>query len=225
MKRAAIYIRVSTAAKSRSGADAPFEQNPEVQEQPLRDLAGQRGWTVHKVYSDRMSGAKADRPGLKALMQDARRGRFDLVLVWRFDRFARSVEQLVTALAEFRTLGVDFISHQEALDTSTPMGKAMFTIIAAMAELERSVIRERVQAGLDYARRNGTKSGKAIGRPRRVFDREQLFRLRQGGASIEAIALELGLGVGTVVRSLRQSDVTWPPSKTPSRAGAEGQPI
>jgi DNA invertase Pin-like site-specific DNA recombinase len=207
VKRAAIYIRVSTATKSRSGADAPFEQNPEVQEQPLRDLASQRGWAVHKVYGDRMSGAKADRPGLKALMQDARRGRFDLVLVWRFDRFARSVEQLVTALAEFRSLGVDFISHQEALDTSAPMGKAMFTIIAAMAELERSVIRERVQAGLDYAKRNGTKSGNAIGRPRRVFDREQVFRLRQGGASIEGIARELGLGVGTVVRSLHQSDL------------------
>ena len=94
-------------------------------------------------------------------MLDARRGRFDLVLVWRFDRFTRSVEQLVTALAEFRSLGVDFVSHQETLDTFTPMGEAMFTIIAAMAELERSVIRERVQAGLDYAKRNGTKSGKA----------------------------------------------------------------
>jgi DNA invertase Pin-like site-specific DNA recombinase len=204
MKRAAIYIRVSTAAKARGGADAPFEQNPEVQEQPLRDLAGQRGWLIHKVYSDRISGARSDRPGLKALMQDARRGRFELVLVWRFDRFARSVEQLVTALAEFRTLGVDFISHQEALDTSTPMGKAMFTIIAAMAELERSVIRERVQAGLDYARRNGTKSGNAIGRPRRVFDKEEVVRLRQTGVSIAAIAMQLKLSVGTVARSLQE---------------------
>jgi DNA invertase Pin-like site-specific DNA recombinase len=215
MKRAAIYIRVSTAAKSRSGADAPFEQNPEVQEQPLRDLAGQRGWTVNKIYSDRMSGAKSDRPGLKALMQDARRGRFDLVLVWRFDRFARSVEQLVTALAEFRTLGIDFLSHQEALDTSTPMGKAIFTIIAAMAELERSVIRERVQAGLDYAKRNGTKSGKAIGRPRRVFDREEVARLRHGGASIEGIARELKLGVGTVVRALQESNAGMPTFQNP----------
>jgi DNA invertase Pin-like site-specific DNA recombinase len=204
MKRAAIYIRVSTSAKSRSGADAPFEQNPEVQEQPLRDLASHRGWVIHRVYSDRMSGAKSDRPGLKALMQDARRGRFDLLLVWRFDRFARSVEQLVTALAEFRTLGVDFISHQEALDTSTPMGKATFTIIAAMAELERSVIRERVQAGLDYARRNGTKSGKAIGRPRCVFDKEEVARLRQAGISIAAIAVQLKLSVGTVARSLQE---------------------
>src|SRR6202030_2497499 len=103
---------------------------------------------------------KENRPGLKALMADARRGAFQVVLVWRFDRFARSVEQLVSALAEFRSLKIDFVSHQESLDTSTAMGKAMFTIIAAMAELERSVIRERVSAGLDYARQNGTKSGK-----------------------------------------------------------------
>jgi DNA invertase Pin-like site-specific DNA recombinase len=88
-----------------------------------------------------MSGAKESRPGLQALTADARRGMFGAVVVWRFDRFARSVKQLVIAIEEFRTLGIEFISHQEALDTSTPMGKAMFTIIAAMAELERSVIR------------------------------------------------------------------------------------
>jgi Resolvase, N terminal domain len=137
-----LYVRVSTSNRS-TGNQAVFEQNPDVQELPLRQLAEQRGWTVVKVYSDRMSGSKADRPGLKALMQDARRGAFDVVLVWRFDRFARSIEQLVLALAEFRSLGIDFVSCQEALDTSTPMGKAMFTIVGAMAELERNVIRER----------------------------------------------------------------------------------
>jgi hypothetical protein len=101
-----------------------------------------------------MSGAKESRPGLQALMADARRGMFGVVVVWRFDRFARSVKQLVMALEEFRTLGIEFISHQEALDTSTPMGKAMFTIIAAMAELERSVIRERGGSGLRPRTRN-----------------------------------------------------------------------
>jgi DNA invertase Pin-like site-specific DNA recombinase len=90
---------------------------------------------------------------------------FDVVVVWRFDRFARSLKQLALALEEFRSLGIDFVSHEEALDTSTPMGKAIFTIIAAMAELERAIIRERVMAGLDHAQRNGTKSGKPIGRP------------------------------------------------------------
>ena len=102
---------------------APALRNPDVQEVPLREMAAQRGWTVARVYSDRMSGATADRPGLKALMADARRGAFEIVLVWRFDRFARSVEQLLTSLAEFRGLGIEFASHQEALDTSTPMGK------------------------------------------------------------------------------------------------------
>ena len=148
-----------------------------------------------------MSGAKADRPGLKALMADARRWEFDVLLVWRFDRFARSVEQLVTALAEFRGLGIGFVSHQEALDTSTPMGKAMFTIIGAMAELERNVIRERVVAGLDYARAHGTKSGHSLGRPRAVFDREAVRQMRDvEGLSWRDIAARLGIGVGTARR-------------------------
>src|ERR1035438_10133534 len=184
-KRAAIYLRVSTANRTRPGDG--FEQNPEV---PLRQMLQQRGWDLTRVYSDRMSGAKEDRPGLKSLMQDAKRGEFQVVLVWRFDRLARSIEQLVLALAEFRALGIDFVSCQEALDTSTPMGKAMFTIIAAMAELERNVIRERVVSGMEYARRHGTKSGNAIGRPKRIFDRGEVFRLRESGLSIERIAKE-----------------------------------
>jgi DNA invertase Pin-like site-specific DNA recombinase len=191
---------VSTANRVRFGDS--FEQNPEVQEAPLRQMAEQRGWTVARVYSDRISGAKESRPGLNDLMQDARRGTFDIVLVWRFDRFARSIEQLVLALAEFRSLGIDFVSCQEALDSSTPMGKAMFTIIGAMAELERNVIRERVIAGMQYARQNGTKSGKAMGRPKRIFDRHEVVRLRELGMSIEKIARQLGIGVGTAARVL-----------------------
>ncbi len=201
MKRAAIYVRVSTTNRARGGDG--FEQNPEVQETPLREMVARRGWTVARVYSDRMSGAKENRPGLKSLMDDARWGQFDVVLVWRFDRFARSIEQLVTALAEFRALGIDFVSCQEALDTSTPMGKAMFTIIGAMAELERNVIRERVIAGLDYARHHGTKSGNAIGRPKRIFDRTEVVRLRESGLSIERIARQVGIGVGTVARTIQ----------------------
>jgi DNA invertase Pin-like site-specific DNA recombinase len=204
LKRAAIYVRVSTTNRART-SDA-FEQNPEVQEMPLRQMAGQRGWSLAKVYSDRMSGAKEDRPGLNRLIQDARRGEFDVVLVWRFDRFARSIEQLVLALAEFRALGIDFISCQEALDTSTPMGKAMFTIIGAMAELERNVIRERVVAGMEYARRHGTKSGNAIGRPKRIFNRAGVLQLRESGVSIEKIASQMRIGVGTVVRVLQAQE-------------------
>lgn len=205
MKKAAIYVRVSTAAKVRAGADSAYEQNPEVQEQPLRLLAEQRGWSVVRVYSDRASGAKENRPGIKELMADARRGAFQVVLVWRFDRFARSVEQLVSALADFRSLRVDFVSHQESLDTSTAIGKAMFTIIAAMAELERSVIRERVQAGLDYARKNGTKTGRAIGRPKRVFDRSRIEEFRQAGLSWAEIASRLGVPATTIRRAVSEA--------------------
>ena len=199
--RAAIYVRGSTASKSKQGDAASFIQNPDVQEEPLRDLVVQRGWEVHRVYSDRVSGAKERRPGLDALMGDSRRGLFDVVVVWRFDRFARSVKQLVLALEEFRALGIDFISHQEALDTSTPMGKAMFTIIAAMAELERSIIRERVVSGLDYARRNGTRSGRAVGRPRVIFHRDQVAELRKQGLSWRQIARSLGVSAGSARRA------------------------
>src|SRR5215469_13409969 len=187
-RRASLYLRVSTATKSRRGEVIAFEQDPAVQERPLRELIAQRGWTVYRVYSDRLSGAKETRPGLNALMADARRGVFDVVVVWRFDRFARSIKQLVLALEEFRSLEIDFVSHQEALDTSTPMGRAMFTIIAAMAELERSIIRERVQAGVAHAQLRGTKSGKPIGRPRAVFRRDQVLQLRTEGCSWSKIA-------------------------------------
>ena len=131
-----------------------------------------------------------------------------MVVVWRFDRFARSIGQLVLALAEFRTLGIDFVSSQEALDTSTPMGKAMFTIIGAMAELERNVIRERVVAGLDHARNHGTKSGAAIGRPRAVFDRASVVELRAAGRSWRQIAAALSASV----RSVRRVGVAKPSS-------------
>ena len=198
-KRACLYLRVSTASKTKYDHKT-FNQNPAVQEQPLPELIAQRGWQLHRVYSDRASGAKERRPGLDALMADARRGAFDVVLVFRFDRFARSVKQLIQALEEFRSLGIDFVSHQEALDTSTPVGKAMFTIIAAMAELERSVIRERVMAGMEYARVRGTKSGRPIGRPRAVFRRDEARELRDQGLSWRQIASQLSVSPTTVRR-------------------------
>jgi len=122
MKRAAIYVRVSTASESKHGDAVNFVQNPEVQEELPSAMVAQRS-------------------------------SFHIVVVWRFDRFARSVKQVVLALEEFRALGIDFISHQEALDTSTLVGEATFTIIAAMAKLERSIIRERVVSGLEHAKR------------------------------------------------------------------------
>ncbi len=201
MTRACAYLRVSTASKTKHGACCTFDQDPAVQEKPILDLITNRGWTPVRVYSDRTSGAKERRPGLDTLMADARRGAFEVVVVWRFDRFARSVKQLVLALEEFRSLNIDFVSHEEALDTSTPMGKAMFTIIAAMAELERSVIRERVVADLRYARERGTRSGKPIGRPRAVFSRDEVVQLRAQGLSWRKIAQTTGVSIASVRRA------------------------
>jgi DNA invertase Pin-like site-specific DNA recombinase len=154
-------------------------------------------------------------------LADVRRGAFGVVLVWRFDRFARSIEQLVLALAEFRTLGIDFVSCQEALDTSTPMGKAMFTIIGAMAELERNVIRERIVAGLEHARIKETKSGTLIARPPVIFDRAQVVKRRAAGQSWREIAVALGAGVATVHRAFGAG--VPKPSSNQHAAGDERQ--
>jgi DNA invertase Pin-like site-specific DNA recombinase len=217
-KRAALYVRVSTTNRAIRN-HAVFEQNPEVQLAPLHAMAAARGWTVTKVYSDRMSGASESRPGLTSLMQDARRGAFDVVVVFRFDRFARSVKQLVLALEEFRTLGIGFVSQQEALDTSTPMGEAMFAIIAAMSQLERRVIQERVIAGIEHAKARGTKSGAAIGRPRAVFDRAAVVELRESGQSWRQIAAALGISTGTA-RTVFKAGVQKPLAKETRNGGA-----
>src|SRR5215469_1076621 len=186
--RCAIYARVSTA-----------DQNCEVQIRDLREYCHRRGWTISGEFIDHgVSGAKNSRPELDKLMRLARRREFDVVIVWRFDRFARSVKHLVLALEEFQSLGIGFVSYQEALDTSTPIGKAMFTIIGAMAELERNVIRERVRAGVRNARRNG----KLLGRKRIIFDRSRAIELHAGGSSIRDIATTLGIDRGVVHRFL-----------------------
>jgi DNA invertase Pin-like site-specific DNA recombinase len=198
---AGLYLLASTANKTKRGETSTFDQDSFVQEQRLRDLIAQRHGQVYAVFQDRASGASERRPGLDSLMAAARRGCFNTVVVWRFDRFGRSVKQLVLALEEFRALGIDFISHQEALDTSTPMGEAMFTIIAAMAELERGVIRERMVAGLRYAQKHGTRSGNPIGRPRAVFDRDEVRHLRAQGWSWPKIGRKLGISPSTLRRA------------------------
>ena len=202
MKRAAIYVRVSTSKRDEAGE----LQNPALQVTALRSAIRARGWrrAPRWLYQDRASGADSSRPGYRALLADAKRGAFDVVLVWRFDRLARSAQELINALEEFRALGIDFLSHQEALDTSTPAGKVLYTMIAAFAEFERNIIQERVRAGIDHARAHGTRSGKAIGRPRRTFRRDKAARMRREGVSIRQIAVRLKVGVGTVQRALQE---------------------
>jgi DNA invertase Pin-like site-specific DNA recombinase len=184
--RAEIYARVSTIGQG---------QSPEMQVRELREYCERRGWQIAGDYVDAgISGAKDSRPALNKLMADAHRRRFDAVAVWKFDRFARSVSDLLRALEMFNALGVAFVSVSEQIDTSTPTGKMVFTILGAVAELERSLIAERVRAGL----RNARAKGKQLGRPRVGVDAAQIARLRTSGLSWRAIAQELGVSVGTV---------------------------
>jgi DNA invertase Pin-like site-specific DNA recombinase len=201
--KVAIYVRVSTSKKATSSPigkiEDKFLQNPDVQLEPLKHWCARRGFHF-TVYEDRMSGSAVKRPGFQKLMEAVRRGEVGTVVVWRFDRFARSTEELVKGLSEFRSLGVDFVSHQEAIDTSTPVGKMTFTILAAVAEMEQAMIRERVRAGIDHAREFGTKSGNPLGRPRKVFDRQKILDLERDGFSQREIASALGIGLATVCR-------------------------
>jgi DNA invertase Pin-like site-specific DNA recombinase len=174
-------------------------QDPEVQLVALRAHAAQRGWPVLEEFVDRgVSGSKERRPALDRLMKAAWTGQFQAVLVWRFDRFARSVKHLVAALETFRRLHVEFVSLQEQLDTATPIGQAMFTIIGAMAQLERDIIRERVKAGLARAKARGIR----LGRPRVPMVAEELVALREQGLSVGAMARRLRCSRSTVRRYL-----------------------
>jgi DNA invertase Pin-like site-specific DNA recombinase len=191
--RTALYARIST---SNNG------QSPEMQLRELREYCERRGWTVAGEYVDTgISGTKDRRPELDRLMSDAHKRRFDVVVVWKFDRFARSVSHLLRALDTFRALGIEFASLSESLDTATPAGRMVFTVLGAVAELERSLIAERVRAGLRNARANG----KRLGRPRIAVDAARISPLRTQGLSWAKIATQLGIGEGTVYRLARAS--------------------
>jgi DNA invertase Pin-like site-specific DNA recombinase len=180
-----------------------FVQNPDAQEQPLRDLISQRRWDVYRVYPDWAGAAEEILPGLDALMEDARRGLFDVVVFWSCDRFARSVKQLVLALEELRFLGIAFVSYQEGLDTSSPMGTTIFTLVAAMSEVERCEIQGRIMPGMDNARTIGSQSGKSPGRPRKVFRLDTVLELRAAGFSWRQIATFVGAGITTIRRAVQ----------------------
>ena len=193
--RAALYARVSTTK----------DQDPETQLLALRQYAAARELEVVRQCVDvGVSGRNERRPGLDELMTLVRGRQIDLVLVQAFDRFARSSKHLVLALEEFQHLGVGFISLREAIDLDSPMGKAMFVIIGAMAELEHELIRERVRAGLRRAQVQGTRTGKPIGRPRQVFHRDRVAELRAQGQSLRAIARTLQVSPRTVARVLQE---------------------
>ena len=188
LSRVALYARVSTC----NG-----HQDPEMQLAELREYANRRGWEIAGEYTDHgVSGSKESRPELNRLMSDVHRRRFDAVLVWKIDRFGRSLKHLVNALADLGACGVAFISLRDNLDLSTPSGRLMFQIIGAMAEFERALIQERVKAGL----RNAKAKGKRLGRPRRIVDSSRVTHLRAAGASWRAISREMGVGLATLYR-------------------------
>ena len=183
--RAAIYARVST----NNG------QDPQMQIRELREYCGRRGWEIAGEYVDAgVCGAKEHRPQLDVLLAACRKRRVDAVVVYRYDRFARSLRQLVNALEEFRSLGIEFISLHEGVDTSTPNGRLVFGIFASIAEFERELIRDRVKSGIAAAKSRG----KILGRPRVSVDVARIAALRACGLSWPKLAAELGVSVGTV---------------------------
>ena len=191
MKRAALYLRVST-----------LDQHPETQLYDLRQMANQRGWQIVEEYTDRVSGTKARRPGLDRLMSDARRGRFDVVLVWASDRLARSVKHFLEVLDELSRLNVEFISFRENLDTGGPLGRAFIIMISAIAELERNLIIERVRSGMRRARLEG----RHIGRKPLELDADAILTDRARGQSLAQLAKGYRVSRSTIHRLLQEHD-------------------
>lgn len=205
--RAALYGRVSTRGKG---------QDLGLQMDDLRALAAQRGWIATEYTDEGWSGSKKSRPALDRMMQDVRDGRIDAVVVWRFDRFARSLRDLVTALEEFRTLDVAFLSHHEAIDTNTPVGRMVFHMVAALAEFERELIRERVQAGVDRARAQGKRLGRP---PDHILDLRTISELLRAGTSLRGIARALGAPLTSVRRAAVQIEARAVVVQPDPRAG------
>jgi len=189
MKSAVLYMRVSTV-----------DQHPETQLLDLRQMAAQRGYEIVQEFTDRISGTKAKRPGLDAMMSDARHGRFDVVLVWASDRIARSVKHFLDVLDELSRLNIEYVSFRENIDTGGPLGRAIVVIIGAVAELERNLIIERVRAGMRRARLEGCH----IGRNPLVLDHAGIQRDRCQGQSLRQIAKGHRVSTATIQRVLRE---------------------
>lgn len=197
MKTVALYLRVSSV-----------DQHPETQLYDLRAMAQQRDFQIVAEYTDRISGTKARRPGLDDLLRDARRGRFQVVLVWASDRIARSVRHFLEVLDEFNRLSIEFVSFRENLDTGGPPGRAVVIIIGAIAELERNLIIERVRAGMRRARLEGRR----IGRRPLEIDRAAVLRDRNRGDRLTDIAKTHRVSRATVSRLLKQAKDAVPVS-------------
>jgi DNA invertase Pin-like site-specific DNA recombinase len=185
IKTTAIYARVSTD-----------KQKVEMQLTELRQYVNRRGWKLDQEYIDQgYSGGNTRRPAFSQMLEDAHKRRFDVLLVWKLDRLSRSLKDLITTLAEFGSLGIDFVSYDNGLDTSTPTGKLVFHVVGAVAEFERDIIRERVKSGLENARRKGKKLGRPA-LPGTLIAKAEALHAK--GLSFRKIEKELGLGEGTI---------------------------
>jgi DNA invertase Pin-like site-specific DNA recombinase len=195
--RAAIYARVSTQRG----------QSPDMQIAELKEHCRNRRWENAGEYIDcGVSGASDSRPQLNRLMADANRRRFDVVAVWKFDRFARSVSHLLRALETFRALGIEFVSLSENIDTSTPTGKMVFTVLASVSELERSLIGERVRAGLRNAKAKGTRLGRPALKDLSVTEMQRLrSERRKSRTSYKALAEKYGVSVWTAFQLCKRT--------------------
>jgi len=198
-----LAIRGDIAGVSRANSRPARQQGAQIEETSKRESSWRRRYKIQFFARrdrvvDHISGAKDKRPALDRLMADAHRRRFDAVVVWKFDRFARSVSHLLRALETFRALGIEFVSLSEQVDTSTPMGKMVFTVLGAVAELERSLIVERVKAGL----RNARAKGKRLGRPRVSVSAAKIKELRAEGLTLRDIATRCRVSKTTVIRAL-----------------------
>jgi DNA invertase Pin-like site-specific DNA recombinase len=192
VSRIAIYARVSTL----------HNQNPEMQLAEIREYAARRGWKIAGEYVDvGVSGSKESRPELNQMMKDAHRRRFDAVVCWKLDRLGRSLKHLVTVIEDLAAYGISFVSLRDNLDLSTPSGRLMMHLLGAMAEFERELIRERVTAGIQAAKRRGVR----IGRPKTYISSDKVREMRESGVSWRKIAKRLGVGTGTACRALKMA--------------------
>jgi DNA invertase Pin-like site-specific DNA recombinase len=207
-KRVALYARTSTVDK----------QNPEVQLRELREYAKHRDWEVAGVYEDRgYTGTNSNRPMLKQVLQDAKRRRFDIVLVWKLDRWGRSLREIVLMLQELAEHRVEFCSLKDALDLSTSQGRLMMHLLAAFAQFEADVIKTRVLAGLEHAKA----CGKRLGRPK-LHDDESIRKLRTEGLSYRAIQKRLGVPMGCISRALAPAPKSLPETIVATRRKTRG---
>jgi DNA invertase Pin-like site-specific DNA recombinase len=187
-KRTALYIRVSS-----------IDQNPEMQLRDLEQFIAARGWELHKIYQDQLTGTNSQRPALQTLLADARRRKVDIIVCWKLDRFFRSLKDLVNTLTELNEIGVGFCSFNDpGVDMTTPTGRLLVHLIGAFAEFEASLTRMRCRAGIENARAKG----KHLGRPRRI-DRDQVVALRQQGFSLREIANAIGATKAGVSKTLK----------------------